>query len=267
MPMVSVIVPVYNAEQYLCQCIESVLKQTYRDFELLLIDDCSSDGSFSIMQNYQFVDSRVKAYQHASNMGVSKTRNDGINVSCGKYIVFIDSDDYVSPSFLEILVKEATALDSGLAMISHISGRERDANIAFYESEISDEYDDKTYLINQHLYHPFAWGCLFDAEIIKSNKISFAENAKFTEDIYFVAKYLCFVNKVRVNRSRAYFYWLHAGGELLIDLIRTIQKEMFCIELPLFVPIWMQLISHSKRLRKRLNILQSDMCIWQPISC
>lgn len=96
---ISVIVPVYNAGQHLDRCIKSILCQSFVDFELLLIDDGSSDDSASICDNYASKDNRIRVF-HQSNAGVSAARNLGLKEMCGKYLAFVDADDYVSPYYL-----------------------------------------------------------------------------------------------------------------------------------------------------------------------
>lgn len=101
--MLSIIVPVYNTELHLRRCIDSILSQTYKDFEIILIDDGSSDNSLEICREYEAKDSRVHVFSQ-ENQGVSKTRNRGITLACGEYIQFMDSDDYIEDSMLELLV-------------------------------------------------------------------------------------------------------------------------------------------------------------------
>ena len=93
MPTISVIVPIYNTEKYLRRCIDSVLAQTYKDFELLLIDDGSTDSSGAICDEYAALDARVSVF-HKENGGVSDTRNYGLDLAQGKYLMFLDADDF-----------------------------------------------------------------------------------------------------------------------------------------------------------------------------
>ena len=106
MPKVSVVVPVYNTEQYLEKCIESVLKQTEKNFELILVNDGSTDSSGAICDKYSRIDERVRVI-HKGNGGVSKARNTGIDNSRGEYITFVDSDDYLERDYLELMIAEA----------------------------------------------------------------------------------------------------------------------------------------------------------------
>lgn len=105
-PLVSVIVPVYNAREYVEQCLDSLLAQTFKNFEVMLIDDGSTDGSSAICDNYAKKDSRIKAI-HQANAGQTSARRNGVRQATGKYIAFVDSDDWVEPDYLETLQSEA----------------------------------------------------------------------------------------------------------------------------------------------------------------
>lgn len=100
-PAISVIVPFYNIEQYVSYCLDSILAQTFRDFELICINDGSKDGTRELLDAYAEKDSRVKVI-HQENQGVSAARNNGLQLAAGKYIAFIDGDDAVTPEYLEI---------------------------------------------------------------------------------------------------------------------------------------------------------------------
>ena len=106
MNKVSIIIPVYNVEKYITKTIESVINQTYSDIEVILIDDGSEDSSGSICDEYAKNDDRIKVF-HQENLGVSQARNKGIDISTGDYILFIDSDDYVSNDYIEALINGA----------------------------------------------------------------------------------------------------------------------------------------------------------------
>ena len=101
-PAVSIIVPVYNTERFLNRCIDSVLAQTYSDWELLLVDDGSTDSSGSICDEYATQDSRIRVF-HKENGGVSSARNLGLDYARGEWITFVDSDDYIAPDMIEKL--------------------------------------------------------------------------------------------------------------------------------------------------------------------
>ena len=114
MERISVIVPVYNVEKYLDKCVQSILNQTYENIELVLVDDGSTDGSSKICDKYGNIDSRVKVI-HKENGGLSSARNRGIDEAGGKFITFIDSDDYIHHQMLEILYEGIIKNKSGCA--------------------------------------------------------------------------------------------------------------------------------------------------------
>ena len=103
-PAISVIVPVYNAEKVLCRCVTSILHQSYSDFEVLLIDDGSSDSSGNICEQFSVEDCRVRVF-HQVNGGVSSARNKGLSEARGEYLCFIDSDDWVDSDFFSLIIK------------------------------------------------------------------------------------------------------------------------------------------------------------------
>lgn len=113
-PLISVIVPVYNSEKYLKNCIDSVFSQTYQNWELVLVDDGSSDASGEICDYYSRSDKRVKVI-HQNNAGVSAARNTGIETACGQYIMFIDSDDSITEDCIEILYTYLTNNQADIA--------------------------------------------------------------------------------------------------------------------------------------------------------
>lgn len=117
--MISVIIPVYNVEKYLEKCLESVCNQTYKDLEIILIDDGSTDSSGSICDRYAKLDSRVKVI-HRENMGLAYTRNQGLDLASGEYIAWCDSDDYWHPQMLELLMDMMTKEDAEVACCKYI---------------------------------------------------------------------------------------------------------------------------------------------------
>ena len=113
--LISVIIPVYNVEKYLPECIESVLKQTHTNLEIILVDDGSPDNSPQICDEYAQKDSRIKVI-HKENGGVSSARNEGLKIAKGEWISFIDADDWVEKNFCEILLNKAVKTQSDIAL-------------------------------------------------------------------------------------------------------------------------------------------------------
>ncbi|MEG0087047.1 MAG: glycosyltransferase, partial [Niameybacter sp.] len=114
-PTLSIIVPVYNVEKYLPKCIESILAQSFTDFEVILIDDGATDKSGEICEEYANKDTRIKII-HKENGGLSSARNAGIELSNGNYIGFVDSDDFIHPQMYEILLREARSSNSDVVI-------------------------------------------------------------------------------------------------------------------------------------------------------
>lgn len=115
-PLISVIVPIYNMEKYLERCIDSILDQTYANLEIILVDDCSSDNSPEIIKKYIESDERVKTVRHKENRGLFQTRITGSEVATGKYIAFVDSDDYISVDWFRKLLHHAENTQSDIVI-------------------------------------------------------------------------------------------------------------------------------------------------------
>ena len=105
MPLISVIIPIFNAERHIRKCIESVLAQTYENFEIICIDDCSSDKTKDIVSSLRLTDKRIKLISNRTNLGASASRNRGIKEASGDYITFVDADDHISKNALECLMR------------------------------------------------------------------------------------------------------------------------------------------------------------------
>lgn len=186
--MISLIVPVYKVEEYLPKCIDSILAQTYKDWELLLIDDGSPDRSGEICDEYAATDNRIRVY-HQSNAGASSARNKGIEKAQGEYIVFADADDIVSPYYLSHLAN--TDYDIVINSYSRFGEVEEDVIITqneeiYYREDIAEF--SKKYLIDGTILAPYCK--LFKTSIIKRNSIRFPLGMKNAEDIYFVLDYI-----------------------------------------------------------------------------
>lgn len=118
-PLVSVIMPAYNAERFIVEAINSVINQTITDWELIVIDDCSSDETLEIIRTYSKNDKRIQAVANDRNMGVARTRNRGLELACGKYVALLDSDDYWAPQFLEKMLARAEETKTDITYCSY----------------------------------------------------------------------------------------------------------------------------------------------------
>ena len=209
--MISVIVPVYNAEKYLHRCIDSILAQSYADFELLLIDDGSKDSSGKICDEYAQKDSRVRVF-HKENGGVSSARNMGLENVKGEWVTFCDADDYVTSDWLKDF---APAIDFGVDIAiqcfyvvdMHGKNIERGTTSVKCGSTIDEKRELITSLMSQCALG-FLWVKLFRRDLIQSSGICFDLLSTFREDDQFMSDYLRHVNKfICVDKTN--YYYIH----------------------------------------------------------
>lgn len=215
--LVSVIVPVYNAQSVLERCVDSILNQSYKNIEVILIDDGSTDGSCEICRKYER-DSRVK-YFYQNNGGVSSARNHGIKLASGDYIMFVDSDDYLKEECVTNLFVAAGNNNADFTFsgfeLCHMKGdhiAERQAIIP--ESGV---YSIKDFLLNFEKYRSFLnspWKILYRRKILLQNEVSFPLNVHLGEDQIFVSEYLLYCEKICVIESSDYIYVISEAGTL-----------------------------------------------------
>ena len=201
--MISVIVPVYNTEKYLDRCIQSILSQTYIDFELLLINDGSTDSSAAICDKYAELDSRVRVF-HKDNSGVSSARNLGLDNAIGEWITFVDSDDWIEHNSFECLIENG---DSDLIIAS--MRFEQSSQIGNFPVLGRLESNDLNLGLSKNIDHySISSPCskLFRSNIIQNNEVRFNEKICFGEDALFVKSYLMNVQSIRCVRELCYHY-------------------------------------------------------------
>ena len=226
--LVSVIVPIYNVEIYVGKCIESIINQSYKNLEIILIDDGSTDSSLSICKKYEKKDDRIKVIQK-NNEGVSITRNLGIELSKGKYIQFIDSDDYIEKNMIEFLVKniEKTNADLAMCAISIFNSNkkisEEKLNVSCKLCSIK-EYLDILNTIKTGLICGSTWNKLYVSNVIKLNKIKFYESISYAEDFMFNMNYLKYVNLINIEGLDKIFYNYRKENK---DSLTCKKKETF----------------------------------------
>lgn len=219
--VVSIIVPVYNAEKYLERCIESILSQSYRNLEILLIDDGSTDNSLIICKEYSLKDKRIHVF-HKKNGGASSARNFGINKANGNWICFVDSDDYVLENYIYNMVKNVPKNrdENNFLIVSSLSTKNGKLMI---EEEIVLNNSIPIAAINKKMI--FAPYCkLFNREIILQNKIEFPVGITNGEDFVFTCKYMKFINRVIFLNNHDYVYITQPGS---LSLRKTTFSEEF----------------------------------------
>ena len=215
--MISIIIPVYNVSQYLNECIRSVVNQSYKEFECILIDDGSSDGSEIICDQWKQKDSRIKVI-HQPNQGVSKARNKGITEAQGEYITFIDSDDWINSNYLNELFQPIKKYNVDLVVCGlqqHYSD-ETSKNYSYktgiikIEQQFTNEFTDinKKFL----LFGPVIK--LYKKSIIQEHKIHFPPAYTYGEDLLFNYNYLEYVKAIYIVDQCLYHYRIIGSGTL-----------------------------------------------------
>ena len=206
MPTISVIVPVYKVEQYLHQCIDSILAQTFTDFELILIDDGSPDNCGAICDEYAKQDARITVI-HQENGGLSAARNAGIDIAKGEYLTFIDSDDWVHPMYLELLVRAVTdnSVDISVCMCTRSLGEIKSADKE-YSCKI---LDGLSFLKDDHIIGIIACAKLYKTKLFDDIRFPIG---KLHEDEATTYKLLFKAGNVVLIQSKLYFYTLNENS-------------------------------------------------------
>lgn len=209
MSSVSVVIPVYNVEEYLIECLESVVNQTYRDLEIILIDDGSTDGSSKICDSYALKDSRVSVI-HQVNSGLSAARNRGIDQASSEYITFIDSDDVIALNFVETLMNQIKSENADIA----------ECDFSDFFSELPSVDSDEIFSVKtgmQALHDLYdvsarnvtAWGKIYKTDLFSNVRYPVG---KTHEDVFTTYKLFYFAKKIVQLKSRLYFYRKRSGS-------------------------------------------------------
>ena len=207
--MISIIVPVYNAEQYLHRCIDSILTQSYTDFELLLVNDGSKDASGAICDEYATQDTRVRVF-HKENGGVSSARNIGLDNAQGEYITFCDADDYVGEDWLAAY-SEAIANNVDLAIQGYYAIDGDNTVEKLLQPHSGKSIEAKRQLVvdlfAQEVYY-YLWVKLFRRDLLEAHHIRFDKQSVLGEDTQFISKYLEYAVSFKCIDSLGYYYIL-----------------------------------------------------------
>lgn len=209
---ISVVVPVYNAEKYLAKCIDSVLKQTYTDWELILIDDGSTDGSADIVDRAAAGDGRIIAV-HQKNSGPGEARNHGIDIATGDFLVFVDSDDYLEQDFFLLL--EEKAQKSDLVFIDVLQITQTGKILA---KEVMSVYEkwDKDRILRSQMTGKIPWGGVRKAvsvELLRRNNIRYTTHAVGEEALYSFRVLHAATSVSFIREKPVYYYVNHEGSQ------------------------------------------------------
>lgn len=208
MNILSVIVPVKNAEKYISDCMLSILRQTFRDFEIIVIDDNSTDKSIMIAESLlKCSNIPYRIFKNNLSCGVSYSRNKGIELASGEYLTFIDADDMVEPYLFQYLVDGIDQYDFVYCLndrLESLSKKDVAGGVLITDCTLSP----KEYIVTRGK----VWGSILRSDIIVAHEIRFEESVDFKEDHLFMAEYLLYVNTIGLIASKAYHYRITPGS-------------------------------------------------------
>ena len=225
-PMFSVIVPVYNVEKYLPSCLDTIVNQTFDDIEIICVCDGSKDHSLSIIEEYASFDKRIRIINQ-NNAGLAAARNSGLIAANGKYVLFVDSDDYISEYTCEILNKKISESKKNFDAIlfgTNIFPEQPKADDWYYQTlETKDEYIeniDFNTLSTQRNLSVFCWRFCFSSTFIKENNISFDSSIRYGEDAVFLFEALPNTKCIMSISDKLYFYRHYRENSLMNEAKR-----------------------------------------------
>jgi glycosyltransferase involved in cell wall biosynthesis len=261
--LVSVIIPAYNSEKYIEKCLDSVINQTYKNIEIIIVNDCSPDNVEEIITKYKQKDSRIIYLKNKVNMGVGPTRNKGIDNAKGKYLYFLDSDDYILPNCIEELYNAINEEDS--FSCTTIGYKNIDGKITTF-SRSKEEL--------MLLEYPSVCIRLFNKDIIDSADIRFS-NLRIGEDLEFVFKLLMYNDKVSFIEIPLFTYVIHNDSSIrtynktqidvlkVLDNIEEYAKKINCYdkfyEIIEYVNVSHILVGAIKRIKSFDNYDKEDI--------
>lgn len=266
---VSVIVPVYQVEAYLPRCVDSILAQTFRDFELILVDDGTQDGCPAIMEAYARRDARIRQI-HKENGGLSSARNAGLDVARGELIAFVDSDDYIEPDMLADAVAAADRNAAELVIWNYRLVDEAGPHGAYLpmRSEVIDL--EKLGLAN-YLYRywmPYvhgqeAWCRLYRRAIIEREGLRYAPNREiFAEDTLFSAMYLMHVHTIAAL-EKPYVNYVQRGDSLMALKKPELARRLMCLSVRLSA--YVKAVGREKEIGHVIPVLCYDKLLCKGI--
>ena len=215
-PKLSIIVPVYNTEVYLKECLDSIINQTFKDIEIIIINDCSPDNSESIILEYQQKDPRIKYIKHEKNLGLGGARNTGITNAAGKWIAFVDSDDYIDLNTYKTMLSLMGTHQANLGVFSVINFDDitkEETYDPFFDCDI----DTLTNLNHQNfriISSPTTWSKIYKLSDLINNNITFPEYLKH-EDEEFWFKYVAMVEPSVIGSNKKFYHYRQRANSIM----------------------------------------------------
>lgn len=218
--MVSVIVPIYKIPEYLGCCIDSILAQTYHDFELILVDDGSPDDCGRICDEYAESDRRIIVI-HKKNGGLTSARNAGLLKASGEWIMHVDGDDWVEPDMLESLVREAQVTEADLVFGDFLR---EGLNGGYYK--LPGWSSDKTESMSNYVAYPMTtiWGSIAKRSLYKVNQLKSPEGISYCEDFHLIVRLCYFANKI-VNVHRPFYHYRYRPTSIMSNMSKRTEED------------------------------------------
>lgn len=216
-PKVSIVIPIYNVEKYLRSCIDSIIGQSFQDFELILVNDGSIDSSLEICREYEQRDKRIKVI-NKKNGGLSSARNAGLSVAKGNYISFIDPDDCINKEYFNILVNEAEENNCDVVVCGYKTVPNNIEIIPSYK--LNTVLKGTNFILSSDSVHSknelcFVWRYFYKLELIRKNKIFFNEKVYIGEDVIFNLEVLVNCQRVMAISDILYYYTINNPNSLM----------------------------------------------------
>ena len=208
--LISIVIPVYNVEEFFHQCVNSIINQSYTNIEIILVDDGSTDTSGQLCDEYAKLDSRIKVI-HQKNAGLSSARNKGLEFVTGDYIWFVDSDDWIAEDALKILDFELKNSKAEMVTFSNFQYIETTTKDNFINKK-SESIDGKTFITSGYKLEIAPWIYVYQKDFLLKNNISFREDIKIHEDEFFLLDCFSRVNQIISIEDRLYYHRIRANS-------------------------------------------------------
>lgn len=258
--LISVIVPVYNAEKYLKLCISSLIAQSYKNIEIILVNDGSKDNSLKICNYYSSIDSRIRVIDK-KNTGVSDTRNIGIKESTGDYVMFCDSDDCVSPYWCEHMLSSVKTDNLVMCQIKKINSEDIES-VAQFGNNKTEVKDKQVINKSDFIFYRDDGICsptnkIFDVKVINKYNIHFPVELSLGEDLAFVLQYLQHVDGNIIDVEEQLYFYRLTGQESLSKSVPTVKQCEFFYNVLNDAMVDFQ-VTDSEAWKLRNNIIMYD---------
>lgn len=201
---VSIIIPAYNVEKYIEKCVDSVIKQTHTNIEILVIDDGSKDNTGRILDDLQLIDNRIRIV-HKKNEGVSSARNTGLDMATGEYVVFVDADDYLSEDFVEYMLGLVEKTGADFCISKCFITKEGEVQVPQQEIQMLTNVQGTTLLLSPDMIV----GChnkMYSRELIEKNHLRFSTDLFYGEGLFFITTVSQLAQCIAVGNRKVYFY-------------------------------------------------------------